>query len=524
MLALLLLAAAQPLEGVRGFELRRIDATLVNRGNSSLPPPVFSADGALLAAADREAVRVWDTATLQERTRLHLPGGVVWPLLAFTADGRTVLVVDAGVARWFDPTTGKQAREKPLPQPKKWATAWPYWLSPAGDRVATADPDADPPRTVVLDPVTGEVRGELAGAGGNGLTGPVGLGGRVAAAALDRNQQPGPVRVWDAATGRAVRVFGEASDRPASGKPLAGSPDGGLVALSPNQPLYQKGPPTVEVWGVDDGRRRCVVPAFAADAYGQTVDSAALSADGRTLVLADSKHGLVVFDLVRDAYCPDYALPGRGTRLAVASRDGRTLAVSAWKFDAVGSVGSLSLCPFPVLPDPLPADGDLTGRQVNECLAMLASANEFRAVYGVKALAARPDQAVALLRDTAAEPDRRRAVVLDLIKTFDDDSADARDKALAELRSLAHRFEPLLSAASKGGGPGEVRNRLATALAAVRDQSPPADLLADLRAVEVLEAVGTPEAKAILVRLAGGAADSRLTLAAKAAVERLGKR
>ena len=525
MLGLLLVIAAQPPDGVRGFELRRASTTLVIRGNVAARAPVFSSDGRLLAMADSEAVRVWDTATMQEQTRLHLPGAVVWSLLTFTADDRAVLVVADGVARWFDPTTGKQVREKPLPRPEKWPAPWAEWLSPAGDRLVTVYADIDSSRTAVVDPAAGTVGAELAGVTRNGFSGMVVAGGLLAASAFDRNHQPGPVRLWDLATGRAVREIGDWTGRRVPVRPLAASPDGGLLAVSVGGASFtQQEAPTVQVWGVGDGRRRCVVPAVPYDRSVGAIETAALSADGRVLVLADGNHGLVVYDLLRDAYCPDYALPGRGTTLRVVSRDGRTLAVAASGFAPGGSVSSLSVCPFPALPEPLPVAGDLDGRQANECLAMLASANDFRAVYGVKALAARPGQAVALLRDTAAEPDRRRATVIDLVKTLDDDTLDARDKALAELRPLAHRFEPLLVAARDAAGPGEVRNRLATALAAVRDEATPADLRTDLRAVEVLAAVDTPDAKAVLARLAGGANGSRLTLAAKAAVERLDKR
>jgi hypothetical protein len=44
-----------------------------------------------------------------------------------------------------------------------------------------------------------------------------------------------------------------------------------------------------------------------------------------------------------------------------------------------------------------------------------------------------------------------------------------------------------------------------------------------LRGVEVLEAVGSAEAKEVLRELAGGLSDADLTVEAKAALERLGK-
>jgi hypothetical protein len=48
--------------------------------------------------------------------------------------------------------------------------------------------------------------------------------------------------------------------------------------------------------------------------------------------------------------------------------------------------------------------------------------------------------------------------------------------------------------------------------------------LLTLRAIEVLEHIDTPEARQLLRRQAGGAAEARLTREAKAALERLAKR
>ena len=45
-----------------------------------------------------------------------------------------------------------------------------------------------------------------------------------------------------------------------------------------------------------------------------------------------------------------------------------------------------------------------------------------------------------------------------------------------------------------------------------------------LRAVEVLERIGTPEARQVLAKLADGAPEARLTQEAKASLQRLAKR
>ena len=49
------------------------------------------------------------------------------------------------------------------------------------------------------------------------------------------------------------------------------------------------------------------------------------------------------------------------------------------------------------------------------------------------------------------------------------------------------------------------------------------DVLCQVRAIEALEHIGTPEAMDVLKRLAGGAAATRLTREAKAALDRLNR-
>jgi hypothetical protein len=68
----------------------------------------------------------------------------------------------------------------------------------------------------------------------------------------------------------------------------------------------------------------------------------------------------------------------------------------------------------------------------------------------------------------------------------------------------------------------EVRRRLGELLQRLDPLASP-ELLRGLRAVQVLEQVGTPEARDLLRTLAGGVPEARLTQEAKASLQRLAR-
>ncbi|MFL5338805.1 MAG: hypothetical protein ACJ8F7_01445, partial [Gemmataceae bacterium] len=67
----------------------------------------------------------------------------------------------------------------------------------------------------------------------------------------------------------------------------------------------------------------------------------------------------------------------------------------------------------------------------------------------------------------------------------------------------------------------ESRKRAERLLEKLQHGGPTGDMLRSVRAVEVLERIGTPEARAMLQSLAGGAADARITLEAQSALKRM---
>jgi hypothetical protein len=94
-----------------------------------------------------------------------------------------------------------------------------------------------------------------------------------------------------------------------------------------------------------------------------------------------------------------------------------------------------------------------------------------------------------------------------------------RQKASDELEKLGEAVEPALKKALEGKPALEVRQRIDSLLEKLKGSQ--AERRREVRAVDVLELVRTPEARQRLIELAKGRNEAGLTRAAAAALERL---
>ena len=102
-------------------------------------------------------------------------------------------------------------------------------------------------------------------------------------------------------------------------------------------------------------------------------------------------------------------------------------------------------------------------------------------------------------------------------------SESFREKATLELLRVAELIVPSLERARAAGPTLEAGRRLDLILKEAADRQSPEPSTAELgtvRAVEALELMNTPEAQALLRRLAQGAEGSRLTREARASLKR----
>jgi RNA polymerase sigma factor (sigma-70 family) len=105
-----------------------------------------------------------------------------------------------------------------------------------------------------------------------------------------------------------------------------------------------------------------------------------------------------------------------------------------------------------------------------------------------------------------------------------DEKFQVRERATKDLRGMGDRAAPVLRKALAGNPSAEARQRLETLLSQIDGAAPSSETAREIRAVEALEAIGTPEARRPLEKLAAGPSGMRLTEEAKASADRLAKR
>ena len=133
-----------------------------------------------------------------------------------------------------------------------------------------------------------------------------------------------------------------------------------------------------------------------------------------------------------------------------------------------------------------------------------------------------PAEAVEFLKrklPPAAPPD-----LTSLTRWIDDLDAPAfavRDRAMRELKRLGELAEPTLTRVLQETDSVEVKERIEILLADCPKLTP--DAIRVLRAIELLEWIGTPPAKAVLKRIASGAEGAKQTREAVATLSRMGK-
>jgi WD40 repeat protein len=455
----------------------------------------FSPDGKTVAAASRGgAVVQWEAGTGKPLARFTAAEEEVTSL-AFTPDGKRLLTAGRGWALSWD-----RAGKKKLP-----------FAPPGQEERGDGERQKGPPLEVVVSP-----DGRLVAAVGE-------------ESGFDDALSPAyfRIRLWESATGKLRRQI-PAQDPPPPAFQVPRDPrhealdpyriwrGDPLVAFAPDSKLlaWNQGE-CIELRDVVTGkslRRLGNYPGVGALAFSPAGDVLAI-AEGNVVRLYDPATGSVVGVAeghLASVNCLAFGFDGR---TLVSGSDDTTMLV--WD---VSRLLETSRSPR----KKLGTGGEALWRR-------LASAEGTEAAEAMRQLEAAPAEAVAILRDrlrpvTPPDPHRMERLLRDL----DDDAFEVRKRAAEELRRLAEPAEPFLRRRLEDKPSAEARRCLEQLLEQLSEQPDDFVTLPEqvraLRAVEVLEHVGTAEAREVLGQLAQGAPEARLTREAKASLDRLARR
>jgi WD40 repeat protein len=500
--------------------------------------PALSPDGKTVAfATGLNRVCLADVATGK---KLFAAKGSCKAGIAFAPDGKQLAVASGDTTIGFWEVAELRAWEKVFPAKPAAVLACQgkvaaFAFSPDGKRLATAEAGGmariyHTASKQVLCTLKAAARdvfavafspdGKLLATMGNGWPGPG-----------EQREWPGQVaRLWDAFTGKEVAVDEELHR---TGHTVAFHPGAKtLVVLHlaaqakkpPGGSAYGSLPPvedcmeTIRLWDLAAVRERLRFedPAYRAllekSPWGCVIgrsssEPCAFSPDGR-LFAVPGVGGIVLFETASGK--PRLRLAGAWgvTGLAFAP-DGKTLVsasadatVLVWDVSGLRTVGKL------------PAKAE-------ELWLLLADTDPERAGAAVWAMMDAPVASVKLLRKYLQRVPANHDVVRKLIADLDDPKFAVRDKATRELTLLGPAAEDALTAKMRTKVSLEMSKRIEKLLAAIASTPPTPEQLRVVRAVEVLEGIGTPEVRELFEDLANGTEGAWLTVQAREALARM---
>jgi hypothetical protein len=312
----------------------------------------------------------------------------------------------------------------------------------------------------------------------------------------------GQVVLWDVSTGAVRDRLGGLAEKNAA---LAFSPDGKTLAAG--------GPGgTIRLWEVATAS-----PCGLLDGQGSPVDRVAFSPDGRCLVSAGADRLIRLWDLRTAKEFGHFGpVPDPVVCLAL-SPDGTGLAFGM----EAGPPEARRLTGLPLLAS---AAGAVEVKGLEARWAALADRDAARAYREIWSLVATPRETVPFLAGrlrpaAAADPGRIKGLIADL----GDDRDEVRENARQQLATVGEAGAGELRKAR--GDPPPVRRPLTLSrlLEELLDDLEARRLQA-ARAIQVLELIRTPDARAVLEALARGAPGARDTEEAKAALDRWARR
>jgi hypothetical protein len=310
------------------------------------------------------------------------------------------------------------------------------------------------------------------------------------------------IGIWRVATGELHRSINVKDSRG-----LAFSPDGRTLAVG----TPQSG---ITLWEVAAAKERLRLKP--PDSWSEEMR---FSPDGRYLATTGGDTKTVyLWDARTGEWIHRFTGHENGPEVLAFSSDGRVLASGG--FDTTILLWDAAA----VTAKRHTATTKLSAKEIEAGWDTLAGTDALAAYRAIWTLTASPRETAAFLREhlRRVEPVEEKTIA-NLVLDLDSPDFATRQRASKELSKLDHLAEPALRKALSGQPSLEMRRRIQQLLE--RLASPPSGAqLRPLRAVEVLEHLGTAEARRLLEMLAQGAAEARLTQEAKASLQRLAPR
>ncbi len=313
------------------------------------------------------------------------------------------------------------------------------------------------------------------------------------------------IRLWDVATGKSVRRFDEPRAKPVC---LVFARDGRTLATG-----NQDG--TVSVWEVASGKER---HSFKTGAAGN-IFTLLFAPDGKTLVGGGLGGTVGFWDAATGKEVVQWKGHGNAVVALAFATDSPTLIsgsldTTALIWDTTTPLRARAVEPI-----------DLAPAQTDDLWNNLASGDARKAHEALGTLCRAPEKSVALLQNrfkpVPALDGKRLHQLLDDLES---EKFPVRHRATLDLEKFGELAEPDLKRVLAAGPPLDARLRLERLLDRLMNAAPlSADDLRAHRALEILESIGTSEARSVLETIAGGAGGARVTVEAKAALQRLAK-
>jgi WD domain, G-beta repeat len=317
--------------------------------------------------------------------------------------------------------------------------------------------------------------------------------------------------LWNLKTGKKTR---ELVGNKGAVAALSISPDGRTLAACTGSWFMQGsrikgedyGQHIVQLWDIPTGR-----PLLSIKGHTDNVRSVVFSPDGHSLLSGGEDKTIRLWETATGQELVRWNVDEPVNQVAI-SQDGKKVAAAL-----VG--GAVTFSPIDTgQPDkPRLAVDDKVFERLWSDLAVADGQQAYRAV---RTLSEASDDVPARIGKRLKPAD-----IVPLIADLDNDDFDRREAASKQLAAFGAQAEPALRKALAETPSAEVRSRIKPLLKTIGEWvvTDP-DALRSLRAIWVLERIGTPAARSVLEDLVKGAPEARQTQEAKNALDFLDKR